>query len=128
MRNCSILCPFPIKDSKDKSLIQALDEIWKKEYDEGRFHLLDGLIYHRTKHTCVITVVDRSLVNCVLKECHESPFSGQNKAESQHRYMVTNLAKDVEEYCKTIERFQKENKSTGKRLGIRENVVSIAGD
>ncbi|MBW0483229.1 hypothetical protein O181_022944 [Austropuccinia psidii MF-1] len=66
--NCSILCKLLNKDCKDNSLIHALDELWKKSYDEGRFHLLDGISYHRTKHTCVMTVVDRSLINLVLKE------------------------------------------------------------
>ncbi|MBW0481997.1 hypothetical protein O181_021712 [Austropuccinia psidii MF-1] len=66
-RNCSILCQLLNKDSKDNSLIDTLYEVWKKSYDEGRFHLLDGIIYHKTKHTCVMTVVDRSLINLVLK-------------------------------------------------------------
>ncbi|MBW0460634.1 hypothetical protein O181_000349 [Austropuccinia psidii MF-1] len=68
--DCSILCQLLTKDCKANSLIHALDEIWKKTYDEGSFHLLDGIIYQRTKHTCVLTVVDRCLVNLVLKECH----------------------------------------------------------
>ncbi|MBW0472421.1 hypothetical protein O181_012136 [Austropuccinia psidii MF-1] len=76
-RNCSILCQLLNKDSKDNSLIHALDDIWRKSYDEGRLHRLDGIIYHRPKHTCVTTVVDRSLINLVLKECHDSPFSGR---------------------------------------------------
>ncbi|MBW0563748.1 hypothetical protein O181_103463 [Austropuccinia psidii MF-1] len=74
-KNCSILCQLLHNDCKDSSLIHALDEVWKEYYDEGRFNLLDGIIYHRTKHTCVMTVVDRSLINLVLKECHDSPFS-----------------------------------------------------
>ncbi|MBW0583068.1 hypothetical protein O181_122783, partial [Austropuccinia psidii MF-1] len=57
-KNCSILCQLLNKDCKDNSLIHALDEVWRNSYDEGRFHLLDGIIYHRTKHTCVMTVVD----------------------------------------------------------------------
>ncbi|MBW0569092.1 hypothetical protein O181_108807 [Austropuccinia psidii MF-1] len=73
-KNCSILCQLLTRDFKDNSFIHALDEIWRKSYDEGRFHLLDGIIYHRTKHACVMTVVDRSLINIVLSECHESPF------------------------------------------------------
>ncbi|MBW0564126.1 hypothetical protein O181_103841 [Austropuccinia psidii MF-1] len=58
--NCRILCKLLTKDCKDNSLINALDEICKKLYDEGRFHLLDGITYHRTKHTCVMAAVDRS--------------------------------------------------------------------
>ncbi|MBW0509204.1 hypothetical protein O181_048919 [Austropuccinia psidii MF-1] len=49
-KNCSILCQLITKDCKDNSLIHASDEIWRKSYDEGRFHLLDGIIYHRPKN------------------------------------------------------------------------------
>ncbi|MBW0490894.1 hypothetical protein O181_030609 [Austropuccinia psidii MF-1] len=75
-KNCSILRQLLTKYCKDNSSINSLDEICKTLYDEGRFHLLDGMIYHRTKHTCVMTVVDRSLINLALKECNESSFSG----------------------------------------------------
>ncbi|MBW0567953.1 hypothetical protein O181_107668 [Austropuccinia psidii MF-1] len=74
--HCSIFWQLLNKDCKENSLIHALDEVWRKCYDEGRFHLLNGIIYHRTKNTCVMNVVDRSLINLVLKECHDSPFSG----------------------------------------------------
>ncbi|MBW0544173.1 hypothetical protein O181_083888 [Austropuccinia psidii MF-1] len=67
-KNCRILCQLITKDCKDSSLIHALHEIWRKSYYEGRLHLLDGIIYHRTKHTCVMTVLDRYLINLVLKE------------------------------------------------------------
>ncbi|MBW0592910.1 hypothetical protein O181_132625 [Austropuccinia psidii MF-1] len=73
--NCSILCQLLTKDCKDNSLIHSSDEIWKKSFDEGIFHLLDGIIYHRTTHKCVMTIVERSLINIFLKECHDSPFS-----------------------------------------------------
>ncbi|MBW0547474.1 hypothetical protein O181_087189 [Austropuccinia psidii MF-1] len=68
--NCSILCQLLTNECKDNPLIHALDEIWKQSYDEERFHLLDCIIYHRTKLTCVMTVLDRSLINLVLKEGH----------------------------------------------------------
>ncbi|MBW0466385.1 hypothetical protein O181_006100 [Austropuccinia psidii MF-1] len=58
-KNCSILFQFVTKYCKENSLIHSLDEIWKELYDQGRFHSLDGIIYHRTKHTCVIKVVVR---------------------------------------------------------------------
>ncbi|MBW0534461.1 hypothetical protein O181_074176 [Austropuccinia psidii MF-1] len=73
-KNCRILCQLLTEDCKENSLIHALDEIWKGSYDEGRFHLLDGKIYHITKYTCVVKVVDRFSINLVLKECHDSPF------------------------------------------------------
>ncbi|MBW0512883.1 hypothetical protein O181_052598 [Austropuccinia psidii MF-1] len=41
------------KDCKDTSLVNALDDFWKNPYSEGRFHLFDGTIYYRTKHSCM---------------------------------------------------------------------------
>ncbi|MBW0496552.1 hypothetical protein O181_036267 [Austropuccinia psidii MF-1] len=74
-----------------------------------------------------MTVVDRSLVNCVLKECHESPFSGHLSEEITREKFKTCLwwqmwQKDVSEYCKTCERCKKANKPTGKRLN---NMIKI---
>ncbi|MBW0568734.1 hypothetical protein O181_108449 [Austropuccinia psidii MF-1] len=125
--NCSILFQLLTKDFKDSSLIHALDEIWKKSYDEGIFHLLDGIIYHRTKHTCVTTVVDRYLIDLVLKECHDRPSSGHLSEDRTREKIKTCIwwpmwQKDVAEYCKTCDRCQKSNKSTGKRLG---NMIKI---
>ncbi|MBW0593793.1 hypothetical protein O181_133508 [Austropuccinia psidii MF-1] len=126
-KNCSILCQLLKKECKDNSLIHALDEVWKKSYDEGIFPLLDGIIYHRTKNTCVMTVVDRSLITLVLKEFHDSPFSG-HLCEDRTREKVKTCIwwptwqKDVAEYFITCDRCQKENKSTGKRLG---NMIKI---
>ncbi|MBW0479584.1 hypothetical protein O181_019299 [Austropuccinia psidii MF-1] len=122
-KNIRFLYQLLTKDCKDKSLIHALDEIWRKSYDEGRSHLLDGIIYHRTKHTCVMTVMDRSLINFVLKECHESPFS-RHLSEDRTREKVKTCIwwpmwqKHVAEYCKTCDRCQKANESTGKNLEI----------
>ncbi|MBW0590891.1 hypothetical protein O181_130606 [Austropuccinia psidii MF-1] len=65
-KNCHILCQLLMKDFQDPSLLSKLDEIWKKAYDEGRFHLLDGILYHGTKHTCVMALTDRSLINTIL--------------------------------------------------------------
>ncbi|MBW0538013.1 hypothetical protein O181_077728 [Austropuccinia psidii MF-1] len=120
--NCSILCQVLTKDCKETSLIHSLYEIWKKSHDEGRFHLLDGMIYHRAKHTCVMTVVDRSSINLVLKECHDSPFSGHLSEDRTRENIKTCIwwpmwQKYVSEYFKTFDRCQKANKSTGKILG-----------
>ncbi|MBW0511842.1 hypothetical protein O181_051557 [Austropuccinia psidii MF-1] len=126
-KNCRILFQLLNKDCKENSLIHSLDEVWKKSYDEGTFHLLDGRIYHRTKNTCVMTVVDRSLINLVLKECPDSPFSGHLSEDRTREKLKTRIwwpmwQKEVAEYCKTCDQCQKANKSTGKRLG---NMIKI---
>ncbi|MBW0462162.1 hypothetical protein O181_001877 [Austropuccinia psidii MF-1] len=117
--NCSILCQLLTKDFKDNPLIHALDGIWKASYDEGRFQLLDGIIYHRTKHTSVMTVVERPLINLVLKEFHDSPFSGHLSEDRTREKVKTCIwwsmwQQDVSEYGNTCDICQKENKSTGK--------------
>ncbi|MBW0522276.1 hypothetical protein O181_061991 [Austropuccinia psidii MF-1] len=69
-----------------------------------------------------MTVVDRSSINLVLNEFHDSPFSGY-LSEDRKREKVKSFIwwpmwqKDVSEYCKTCDRCQKADKSTGKRLG-----------
>ncbi|MBW0522092.1 hypothetical protein O181_061807 [Austropuccinia psidii MF-1] len=49
--DCHILTSLLDKDSKDTSLVKALDEVWNNSYYEGRFHMFYGIIYHRTKHS-----------------------------------------------------------------------------
>ncbi|MBW0562915.1 hypothetical protein O181_102630 [Austropuccinia psidii MF-1] len=74
--NCDILFQLLMKNCKDPSLSSKLDEIWRILYDEGRFHLLDGILYHRSKHTCVMAITDRTLMNTILHECHDSVAAG----------------------------------------------------
>ncbi|MBW0592990.1 hypothetical protein O181_132705 [Austropuccinia psidii MF-1] len=67
-------------------------------------------------------VVDRLLINLVLKECHHSPFSGLLSEDRTRAKVKTCIwcpmwQKDVAESFKTCDRCQKANKSTGKRLG-----------
>ncbi|MBW0576519.1 hypothetical protein O181_116234 [Austropuccinia psidii MF-1] len=51
-KNCHILTAILDKDCKDAALANSLDHIWKASYDNGRFHSFDGILYHRSKHTC----------------------------------------------------------------------------
>ncbi|MBW0546377.1 hypothetical protein O181_086092 [Austropuccinia psidii MF-1] len=121
-KNCHISCQLLMKDCKDPSLSSKLDEIWKKAYDEERFHPLDGILYHRTKHTCVITLTDRALINTILHECHDSVAAGHLSEDITLERVKTcswwpNWKKDVAEYFQTCERCQKANRATGKKFG-----------
>ncbi|MBW0587540.1 hypothetical protein O181_127255 [Austropuccinia psidii MF-1] len=74
-----------------------------------------------------MTVVERSLINLVLKECHDSPFSGPLSLGRTREKVKTCIwwpmwQKNVAEYCKACDRGRKANKSTGKRLG---NMIKI---
>ncbi|MBW0527178.1 hypothetical protein O181_066893 [Austropuccinia psidii MF-1] len=122
-KNCLILSQLLMKDCKDPSLSSKLDEIWKKAYDKGRFHLLDGNLYYTTKHTCVMALTDRTLINTILNECHVSVAAGHLSEDRTLERVTTcswcpNLKKDVAEYFQTCDRCQKAYRATGKEFGM----------
>ncbi|MBW0526139.1 hypothetical protein O181_065854 [Austropuccinia psidii MF-1] len=107
-----------MKDCKDPSISSKLDETWKKAYDEGRSHLLGGILYHRTKHTCVMELTDRTLIKTISYECHDSVAAGHlSEDRTLHRVQTVswwpNWKKDVAEYCQTCDRCQKANRAMG---------------
>ncbi|MBW0588113.1 hypothetical protein O181_127828 [Austropuccinia psidii MF-1] len=74
-----------------------------------------------------MSAVNRSLINLVLEECHDTPFSGHLSEDRTRGKVKTCIwwpmwQKDVAEYCKTCEGCQKASQSTGKRLG---NMIKI---
>ncbi|MBW0523679.1 hypothetical protein O181_063394 [Austropuccinia psidii MF-1] len=95
----------------------------EKEYDEGRFHHLDGILYHGTKHTCVMALTDRTLISTILYEFHDSVAAGHLSEDRTLERVKTcywwpNWKKDVSEYFQTCDRFQKANSATGKKFGM----------
>ncbi|MBW0544218.1 hypothetical protein O181_083933 [Austropuccinia psidii MF-1] len=74
--NCHILTSILEKDCKDAALANSLDDNWKTSYDNGRFHLFYGVLYHRSKHTSVMVLCSRMLVNKILLECQDKIHSG----------------------------------------------------
>ncbi|MBW0516707.1 hypothetical protein O181_056422 [Austropuccinia psidii MF-1] len=120
--NCHILTASLEKDCKDEALANSLDDIWKISYDNGRFHLFDGIVYHRYKYTYVMALFSIMLINTILLECHDNIYSG-NMSEDRKMERIKTCAwwpswkKDVIEYCNICERCQKANKATGKRFG-----------
>ncbi|MBW0494281.1 hypothetical protein O181_033996 [Austropuccinia psidii MF-1] len=116
-KNFHILFQLLMKDYKDPSLSSKLDELWKKAYDAGIFHLLDGILYHRTKHTCVITLTYITLINTISNECHDSVASGHLSEDRTLERVKTcswwpNWRNNVVEYCQTCDRFQEANRAT----------------
>ncbi|MBW0580485.1 hypothetical protein O181_120200 [Austropuccinia psidii MF-1] len=122
-KNCHILTSLLDKDCKDSSLANSLHYIWKTSYDNGRFHLFDGFLYHRSKHTCVMVLCSRILINTILLECQGNAFSGHLSEDRTIERIKTfswwpSWRKDVIEYCHSCGRCQKANKATGKIFGL----------
>ncbi|MBW0511317.1 hypothetical protein O181_051032 [Austropuccinia psidii MF-1] len=122
-KNGHILTFLLDKDCKDEALANSLDYIGKTSYDNGRFHLFDGILYHRSKHTSVMVLCSRMLINTLLLECHDSSYSGNLSEDGTMERIKTcswwpSWRKDVIEYCHSCDRCQKSNKATGKRFGL----------
>ncbi|MBW0505239.1 hypothetical protein O181_044954 [Austropuccinia psidii MF-1] len=112
-----------MKDCKDSSLSSKLDEIWKKAYDEGRFHLLDEILYHRTKNTFVMTLTDRTWIDTILHECNDNVSSAHLSEDRTLEKVKTyswfpNWRKHVAEYFQTCDRCQNSNRDTGRKFGM----------
>ncbi|MBW0560626.1 hypothetical protein O181_100341 [Austropuccinia psidii MF-1] len=45
--NCHIITSLLDKDCKDTALANSLGDNWKTSYDNGIFHLFDGILYNR---------------------------------------------------------------------------------
>ncbi|MBW0539348.1 hypothetical protein O181_079063 [Austropuccinia psidii MF-1] len=121
--NCYILTSLLEKHFKDASLANSLGYIWKTSYDNGRFQLFDGILYHRSKHTCVMVLCSRILINTILQEFHDNIYSGHLSEERTMERTKTcawwlSCRKDVIEYCHSCDRCQKANKATGERFGL----------
>ncbi|MBW0516683.1 hypothetical protein O181_056398 [Austropuccinia psidii MF-1] len=122
-KNCHIITSLLDKDCKDAALANSLDDIWKKSYDNGRFHLFDGISYHSSKHTCDMVLCSRMLINTIMLECHDKIASGHLSEDRKMEIIKTcawwpSLRKDFIEYCHSCDRFQNANKGTGKRFGL----------
>ncbi|MBW0468533.1 hypothetical protein O181_008248 [Austropuccinia psidii MF-1] len=122
-KNCHILTSFLDKYCKYTSLVNGLDEVWKNSYYKGRFHLFDGITYHRTKNSWVMTLCSIFLINTILHEFHDRIYSG-HLSEDRTLEKVKNCAwwpswrKETIEYFHTCDRCQKANRNTGKMFGL----------
>ncbi|MBW0518559.1 hypothetical protein O181_058274 [Austropuccinia psidii MF-1] len=118
-KNCHILTSLLDKDFKDAALSNSLDDIWKTSYDNGIFHLFDGILYHRSKHTGVMVLCSRMLMNTILLEFHDNIYSGHLSEDRKIQRIKTcawwpTWRKDVIEYCHSCDRCKRYNKAIRK--------------
>ncbi|MBW0476463.1 hypothetical protein O181_016178 [Austropuccinia psidii MF-1] len=66
-KQCGILLQLLQQRYGRPELESQLEEPWLKEYKDNRFFLIDGLLYHREKHTGALTVVDRDHISLILQ-------------------------------------------------------------
>ncbi|MBW0554060.1 hypothetical protein O181_093775 [Austropuccinia psidii MF-1] len=98
-KNYLIITSLLDKDCKDAALANPLDDIWRKSYDNRRFHLFDGILYHRSKHKCVMVLCSRKLINTILLECHDNIYSGFMSEDRTIERMIQTLEDVIRRFC-----------------------------
>ncbi|MBW0583343.1 hypothetical protein O181_123058 [Austropuccinia psidii MF-1] len=96
-------------------------------YKENKLFLIDGLLYHREKHTSAHTVVERDHISLVLQECHDCSYM-RHMREDRTKERVASTAwwpkweQELGEYINTCERCQKANRKHGKKYGLLQHI------
>ncbi|MBW0496305.1 hypothetical protein O181_036020 [Austropuccinia psidii MF-1] len=91
------------------------------------FFLIDGMLYHREKHTSALTVIDRNHISLILQEGHDCPYMG-HMSEDRTKERVASTAwwpkweKELGEYIKTCEILQKANRNHGKKYRLLQHI------
>ncbi|MBW0470782.1 hypothetical protein O181_010497 [Austropuccinia psidii MF-1] len=72
-KQCGIFLQLLEQKYRSPELESQLEEPWLRDYKYNEFYLIDGLLYHREKHTSALTVVDRYHISLTVQECHDFP-------------------------------------------------------
>ncbi|MBW0513737.1 hypothetical protein O181_053452 [Austropuccinia psidii MF-1] len=112
---------------RSPELESQLEEPWLRDYKDNKFLLIDGLLYHREKHTSALTIIDRDYISLILQECHDCPYMG-HMSEDRTKQRVASTAwwpkweQGLSEYINTCERCKKENRKNGKKYGLLQHI------
>ncbi|MBW0539128.1 hypothetical protein O181_078843 [Austropuccinia psidii MF-1] len=107
-KQCSILLQLLQQKYRSPELEFQLEEPWLRDYKDKLF-LIDGLLYHKEKHTSALTVIDRDHISMILQECHDCPYMG-HMSEERTKERVASTAfwpkweQEFSEYINTCER------------------------
>ncbi|MBW0555263.1 hypothetical protein O181_094978 [Austropuccinia psidii MF-1] len=75
-KQCGILVQLLQQKYRSPELESQLEELWLRDYKDNKSFFIDGLLYHREKHTSALTVVDRENISLILHEFHDFPYMG----------------------------------------------------
>ncbi|MBW0569826.1 hypothetical protein O181_109541 [Austropuccinia psidii MF-1] len=108
-KQCGRLLKLLQQKYRSPELESRLEEPWLRAYKDNMFFLIDGLLYHREKHTSALTVVERDHISPILQECHYFPYMG-HMSEDRTKERVASTAwwpkweTEVGEYINPCER------------------------
>ena len=75
-KQCGILLQLLQQKYRSPELESQLEEPWLRDYKDTKCFLIDGLLYHRDKHTSALTIIDRDHISFILQELHYFPDMG----------------------------------------------------
>ncbi|MBW0498522.1 hypothetical protein O181_038237 [Austropuccinia psidii MF-1] len=126
-KQCAILLQLFQQKYRSPELESQLEEHWLRAIRTINFFLMDGLLYHRAKHTSALTIIGRDHISVILKERNDCPYIG-HMSEDRTNERVESTAwwprweQEVSEYINTCERFQKSNRKHGKKNGLVQHI------
>ncbi|MBW0540295.1 hypothetical protein O181_080010 [Austropuccinia psidii MF-1] len=75
-KQCGILLQLLQQKYRSPELESKLEEPWLRDYKDNKLFLIDGLLYHREKHTSTLKIIDRDHIYLILQEFHDCPYMG----------------------------------------------------
>ncbi|MBW0492445.1 hypothetical protein O181_032160 [Austropuccinia psidii MF-1] len=75
-KQCGILLQILQQKYRSPELESQLDEPLLRDYTDKKYFLIDGLLYHREKHTSALTIIQRDNISLILQEFHDFPYMG----------------------------------------------------
>ncbi|MBW0471998.1 hypothetical protein O181_011713 [Austropuccinia psidii MF-1] len=124
---CGILLKLLRQKYRSPELESQLGELLLMDYKDNNFFLIDGLLYHREKHTTAVTVVDRDHISLILQECDEFHYMGHiSEDRAKERVESTALWPKCEQelsvYINICERFKKTKRKHGGKYGLLKHI------
>ncbi|MBW0542910.1 hypothetical protein O181_082625 [Austropuccinia psidii MF-1] len=126
-KHCGILWQLLQQNYRSPELESQLDKPLLRDYRDNKFLLIDGLIYHREKHTSSLTIIDREHISLILQELHDCPYMG-HMSEDRTKARVASTAwwpkykQELSEYINTCERCHKTNNKYAKKYGLPQHI------
>ncbi|MBW0475726.1 hypothetical protein O181_015441 [Austropuccinia psidii MF-1] len=126
-KQCGILLQLLQQKYRSQPLESQLEGPWLRDYKDTKFFCIDGLLYHREKHTSALTVIDKDHIFLILQECHAFPYMGRmSEDRTKERVASTawwpKLEQELNAYINTCERFQKANRKHGNKYGLPQHI------
>ncbi|MBW0483755.1 hypothetical protein O181_023470 [Austropuccinia psidii MF-1] len=90
-KQCNIVLQLLQQKYRSLELESQLEEHWLRDYNENTLFLIDGLLYHRDKHTSTLTVIDMDHVSLILPEGNDFPYMG-HMSEDRTKQRVASTA------------------------------------